>query len=264
MYWVIFLKEKKNEIEKNKIRNFIIAVILLICTYLIIVFITESDKSFSRELPVSNMQNTANNETKEILEKELYVIQNISENNEAYEINIYYPFTIDDELNSYINTKLDLYMKDIKFQASKFDEEVQEGKYKLNISFNSTKGNNGYISFIFSVTQDIKYLHPTETIFVINYDSNNKKIIMQEDLEKIYPNLYYNLSEYTYNELLKRQDIQEMGALDLLKDGTRPNKYNFMDLAFRENSMFVIFEKYQVAPYILGHFEIEVPLEKLV
>jgi len=251
-------------LKQSKTRNFVIAILLLLVAYLVIVFLTENDNGFSKELPVSNMKNTENNDTESILKDELYVIQNVSEENEGYEIEIYYPYTTDANLNAYINAKLELYKKDIKFQANNYENEVQEGKYKLNISFNVTKSSDtNYISFIFYVTQDIKYLHPNETIFVINYDKKNKRIIMLEDIEVMYPNLYYNLSEYTYKELLKNEEIKKMGALEMLEMGTKANKYNFMDIAFKDNNLLVIFEKYQVAPYVLGRFEVEVPLEYL-
>lgn len=156
-------------LKQSKTRNFVIAILLLLVAYLVIVFLTENDNGFSKELPVSNMKNTENNDTESILKDELYVIQNVSEENEGYEIEIYYPYTTDANLNAYINAKLELYKKDIKFQANNYENEVQEGKYKLNISFNVTKSSDtNYISFIFYVTQDIKYLHPNETIFVIN------------------------------------------------------------------------------------------------
>ena len=258
---MIFLKEKK-EINKNKVRNFVIAFLLLLLTYLVTIYISENDKMFDKKLPVSNMQETSNDIKNEML-KEEYIIQNMVENGEGYEINIYYPFTKDDTLNNHIKTRLELYIKDIKFQASKYESEVQKGKYKLDVSFNVTSGNDGYISYIFTVTQDIKFMHPNEYIFVINYDKNNSKIITAEDIEKMYPNLYYNLSEYTYKELLKNEEIKNMGALDLLEEGTKANKYNFMDIAFKDNNMLVMFEKYQVAPYVLGTFEVQVPLEYL-
>lgn len=258
------MKWFKNILKDSKTRNFVIAIALLLATYLLIVFLTEKDNSISHDLPVSNMKNTENNSIESILKDELYVIQNSVEKDEGYEIEIYYPYTTDNSLNSYINTKLELYKKDIKFQASNYENEIMEGKYKLNISFDATKSSDEkYISFVFAVTQDVKYLHPKETIFVINYDKENKKIIMPEDIETMYPNLYYNLSEYTYKELLKNQEIQKMGALKMLEDGTKANKYNFMDLAFKENSILVIFEKYQVAPYVLGRFEIEVSIDYL-
>lgn len=259
---MIFLKEE-NKIElKNKIKNFVIAFLLLIVTYLVIIYISESDRTFDKNLPVSNMQNTQEGIINELL-KEEYVIQNIAEEEDGYEINIYYPFTKDDTLNKHIKTRLELYIKDIKFQASKYDSEVQKEKYKLDITFDVTSGNNGYISYIFTVIQDVKFMHPNEYIFVINYDKNSSKVITQEDIEKMYPNLYYNLSQYTYNELLKNEEIKNMGALGLLEEGTKANKYNFMDIAFKENSMVVMFEKYQVAPYVLGTFEVDVPLEYL-
>ena len=258
------MKWLKNIFKNNKTRNFIIAVILLLTTYLLIVFLTERDNSFNEELPVSNLRNTKTNDLESILKDELYVIQSSVENKEGYEIEIYYPYTTDNNLNAYINTKLELYKKDIKFQASNYEKEIAEGKYMLDITFDVTKSSDDkYISFIFIITQNVKYLHPSETIFVINYDKENRRIIMQEDIETIYPNLYYNLSEYTYKELLNNEEIKNMGALKMLEEGTRANKYNFMDLAFKENFLLVIFEKYQVAPYVLGRFEVEVPIEYL-
>lgn len=249
--------------DNSRVRNFVIAVILLLLTYLVIIFLTENDNSFSEELPVSNMKNTENKDMQDILKDELYVIQNKSEVEEEYEINIYYPYTTDEDLNKYINTKIERYIKDIKYQANRYEKEVSKGKYILNISFDVTKGNQNYISFVFYIKQDIKYLHANEYVFVVNYDKNRKKIILQEDLENMYPNLYYNLSKYTYNELLKNEEIKNMGALDILLAGTHADKYNFMNLAFKENKLVVLFEKYQVAPHVLGLFEVEVPLEYL-
>ena len=104
---MIFLKWLKNLLINNKTRNFIIAVALLLATYLLIVFLTENDNSIRDELPVSNMKNTENNNLESILKDELYIIQNLSEQDEGYEIEIYYPYTTDDKLNSYINTKLE-------------------------------------------------------------------------------------------------------------------------------------------------------------
>lgn len=256
------MEEKKELVNKNKVKNFLIAFAILIVTYLVIVYITRNDKTFDSDLPVSNMQNTQADKVEELLKDE-YIIQNIAESEEGYEISIYYPYTKDDTLNTHIKTRLDLYIKDIKYQAEKYDSEVQKGKYKLNISFDVTKGNNGIVSYIFTVIQDIKYMHPNEYIFVINYDSNTSKIISQEDIEKMFPNLYYNLSEYTYKELLKNEEIKNMGALEMLEEGTKANKYNFMDIAFNLDNMVVMFEKYQVAPYVLGTFSVEVPLNYL-
>lgn len=261
---MIFLNILNKIINCNsRVRNFVIAVILLLLTYLVIVFLTENDKSFSEELPVSNIKNTESNNIQDVLEDELYVIQNKCENEEAYEINVYYPYTTQEQLNSYINKKIEMYIKEIKYLASRYEKEVSKGKYKLHISFDVTKGKQDYISFIFYVKQDVKYVHPNEYIFTINYDKKTNKILMQEDIENMYPNLYYNLSEYTYNELVKNEEIKNMGALDILKAGTHANKYNFMDIAFKDNSLLVIFEKYQVAPYVLGLFEVEVPLKYL-
>lgn len=256
------MEEKKELVNKNKVKNFLVAFAILIVTYLVIVYITRNDKTFDSDLPVSNMQNTQADRVEELLKDE-YIIQNITESEEGYEISIYYPYTKDDTLNTHIKTRLDLYIKDIKYQAEKYDSEVQKGKYKLNISFDVTKGNNGIVSYIFTVIQDIKYMHPNEYIFVINYDSNTSKIISQEDIEKMFPNLYYNLSEYTYKELLKNEEIKNMGAFEMLKEGTQANKYNFMDIAFNLDNMVVMFEKYQVAPYVLGTFSVEVPLDYL-
>lgn len=258
------MKWLKNILKNNKTRNFWLAVILLLATYLLIVFLTENDNSIRNDLPVSNMKNTTDNNIESILKDELYVIQNSSEKAQGYEIEIYYPYTTNNNLNAYINAKMQLYKKDIKFQASNYENEVMEGKYKLNISFDVTKSSDDkYISFIFIVTQDVKYLHQIETVFVINYDKENKRIIMPEDMEAMYKNLYYNLSEYSYKQLLKNEEINNMGTLKMLEEGTKANKYNFMDLAFKGNNILVIFEKYQVAPYVLGRFEVEVPVEYL-
>ena len=232
------MNKLKNILKDSKTRNFLIAIMLLLATYLFVIFLTERDNSFNEDLPVSNMKNTKDNNIQNILKDELYIIQTMNQEDDGYEIEIYYPYTKDKNLNSYINMKLELYKKDIKFQASNYQNEVQAGKYKLNITFDVTKSSDdNLISFIFIVTQDIKYLHEQETIFVISYDKKNEKIVMPEDIEKMFPNLYYNLSKYTYNELLKDENIINMGALEIVKEGTKANRYNFMDIAFKEDNI---------------------------
>lgn len=54
---MIFLENKKIVIN-HKLKNFLIALAILIATYLCIIYISQNDKTFDKELPVSNMQST--------------------------------------------------------------------------------------------------------------------------------------------------------------------------------------------------------------
>ena len=85
---MIFLKILENICEKSKIKNIIIAVILLLETYLYIILLTENDNDFREDLPVSNMKSTINNDIDNILKDELYIVQNMSEEGDGYEIEI--------------------------------------------------------------------------------------------------------------------------------------------------------------------------------
>ncbi len=252
--------------ENKKLKHFTIAFILVIITYILMIILSNNSKDFNKDLPViSVLESTRENkDIKKILQDELYVVQNITEKTETYEINIFYPESKSQVLNPYIKNKIDLYIKDIKYQAKSHENDAQKGKHKLDINFYVTEGENGYISFIFVVRTDTKWFHINEYFFVINYDNKSDKLITQEVIEKQYKNLYVNLSNYTYNYLSQNEAIKKMGAIDMLKDGTKANRYNFLDIAFDGKDMLVLFEKYQIAPYVLGSFEVKVPLENLM
>ncbi|MDD2627303.1 MAG: hypothetical protein PHR25_02860 [Clostridia bacterium] len=252
--------------ENKRLKNFIIAFILLIITYILMIVLSKNNKGFNKDIPViSVLESTRENkDIKKVLQDELYVVQNITEKNEIYEINVFYPESKSQVLNSYIKNKIDLYIKDIKYQANSHENDARKGKYKLDINFYVTEGENGYVSFIFVVRVDTKWFHINEYFFVVNYDYKSDKLITQEMIEKQYKNLYVNLSNHTYNHLSQNEAIKKMGAIDMLKDGTKASRYNFLDIAFDGKDMLVLFEKYQVAPYVLGSFEVKVSLEDLM
>ena len=46
-------------------------------------------------------------------------------------------------------------------------------------------------------------------------------------------------------------------------DGTTPNKKNFTKLIFSNKGLILYFERYQIAPYYLGEYNITIPYNNL-
>jgi hypothetical protein len=76
-----------------------------------------------------------------------------------------------------------------------------------------------------------------------------EEIITDEDI-------LINISEYalTYFENKKLE-------YDLFKEGLDPKKVNYQVFALTNNSIIFYFNEYQIAPYVAGSFEMEIPYE---
>lgn len=208
-----------------------------------------------------NVENIAK-DMKSSVNKDEYVIQKIEESNDKYEISVYYPLTKYDKLNSSIKYFIDNYINEFKGIFQNSDVNNIKTKYFLNIEFNMYKYAR-YVSYVFYISEYTGGAHPNSYFYTINFDKNENKIITIDDLDKQNKSLIVDLSNYTYNYLLKDQSIKDIGALDMLKSGTSPLKENFKNFAFSDKGLMIFFSRYQVAPYVAGEFVVSVPYDNL-
>ena len=59
-------------------------------------------------------------------------------------------------------------------------------------------------------------------------------------------------------EIFKNADI-----IDMMLDGTTPIKNNFKNFVFTSNGLMLIFERYQIAPYYFGEYNITIPYQQI-
>lgn len=94
----------------------------------------------------------------------------------------------------------------------------------------------------------------------VNYDKRSDKVITIDDILLMYPGFLYNVSDYCYTQLKENKDIKKYGAYDVLKVGTQPLKQNYERFCLGKKHLTIYFEVYQIAPYVLGSFELRVPV----
>lgn len=191
-----------------------------------------------------------------------YIIQTKEKSDEYSDILIYYPLTKYDKVNNEINNFINSSIEEFKTQVDPKIFEQTKAKMFLDINFNVYTYLD-YVSYVFHTNVFTGGAHPNTYIRTINYDKKSEKIITIDDLIKLNRNLIYKLSEYSYNDLLKNKAIMDIGAYDMLKEGTLPKKENFKNFAFTSNGILIFFEKYQVAPYVAGEFTVSAPYQNI-
>lgn len=100
--------------------------------------------------------------------------------------------------------------------------------------------------------------HPAHEHSVLNFDVTNGKELALNDVFK--PNADYLklFSQYTSHQLnLSLHDKW------MIENGTKPMAKNFKNWNVQNDSILITFDDYQVAPYVEGRPEVEIPFSEL-
>ena len=76
-------------------------------------------------------------------------------------------------------------------------------------------------------------------------------------------NLLIKLSNISREELLRNKVLSNSDVKEMLMDGTSPKTDNFKRLALTDEGIIIFFERYQIAPYYFGDYNILIPYSKL-
>lgn len=178
-----------------------------------------------------------------------------------YRIYAAIPITDYKNLNNEIKDQVNEHIKN--FQDSIADStSYLHQLYTFDLWYHAYSYQN-FLSFHFYVSTYTGGAHPNTYSFSINYDIDKKKTITINDLNNN-DNFYKILSSYTYDELLKSGKFTNTKfEINLLKDGTSPRKENFKTFAITSEGLIIFFDRYQVAPYAYGEFQVVVPYRVL-
>ena len=174
-----------------------------------------------------------------------------------YKVLVYYPKTEYKVLNIAISNKINNYIDDFKISVN--NKEINNQYFFLNILYDEYKYKN-YISYVFHIESFLGEVHPIQSIWTINYDSDSDKLIDIDYLIVNNPNILYDFSSYTRAVLSKNEKITNYS---LMINGTSPKKSNFERFVFDKKGILLFFERYQIAPYNLGEFVITIPYDSI-
>lgn len=181
----------------------------------------------------------------------------VSQETEFYEINASYPeialgsITADGE--AFVRAKVLDFIRENHLSEVTADNAgdygIRDGyKYTLDISYREARSTK-YITYLYTVSYYTLGAHPFSVTTSYAYDRSGKRMLLSDFFK---PGAAYlsRLSELSRRELLKRSEFQDYR--DMVIDGTAPVAGNFTAYIPYDDALEVIFQQYQVAPYVAG------------
>ena len=181
---------------------------------------------------------------------------NINHNDNNITIN--YPSTNYLKVNTIIKEYLDTNINNFK----NITLDKAKTTYYLIINYKEYHHQN-LISYIFFSESFTGGAHPIHLIksFIYNIDTNS--FITINTLIKNNPSILKELSNYTYKTLSNKKIFQNQVVNNMLKEGTLPTTDNFKNILFTDKGLIIYFERYQIAPYYYGDYNITVSYKNL-
>ena len=194
-----------------------------------------------------------------------YLIINKQNTKNKYSINhndnnitINYPSTNYPKVNTIIKEYLDTSINNFK----NITLDKTKTTYYLIINYKEYHYHN-LISYIFFAESFTGGAHPVHLIKSFVYNINTNSFITINTLTKNNPNILNELSNYAYNTLSNKKIFQNQVVNNMLKEGTLPTTNNFKNILFTDKGLIIYFERYQIAPYYYGDYNITIPYKDL-
>lgn len=192
----------------------------------------------------------------------------VSQKTEFYEINASYPEitlgTITTDGEAFVRAKVLDFIRENRLSEVTADNAADYGirdgyKYTLDISYREARSAK-YITYLYTVSYYTLGAHPFGVTTAYAYDRSGKRILLSEFFK---PGALYltRLSELSRRELGKRSDLYDYK--DMIIDGTAPVAGNFIAFIPHDDTLEIIFQQYQVAPYVAGTPSIQIAWAEL-
>lgn len=219
----------------------------LLALFLCFVMILSSKiVSIEREKIVS-VKNVNNN-----LDK--YTIESIVDENDEYNINIFYPVTKYENVNNKIMEKINKYKEE--FEKSDYISDKKE----LAISFESFEYNQ-IESFKFNVKSNIGVTHDKSEVFTVVYKED--QVIDIEYLNGVNSEFIDELFKECKTRIKENSKVKGYSNEEWIEEGLTKDTNTFSNFVFSKDSIVLFFNPTIVAPSVAGIVEVEIPYETL-
>jgi len=164
------------------------------------------------------------------------------------------------ELTSAVVQQFKKYVNADKAHMSTLPEDLRKNSLEVDYDLDvvKMKGNT-----IVSVRLDIEgsqagRAHPYHNHRVLNFDLETGKVLELNDLFKAKAKYLNAMANYAKQKLDAKLEDKSFIA-----EGTQPVLNNFRNWNLENDGILITFDEYQVAPYVYGAQEVEVPYEML-
>jgi hypothetical protein len=227
--------------------------------------------------PVTEIDSTTENESV-LIDNHLKAVPKTDHDENAeyrYTIDVTYPQIAGDNLSEaaqqfnqtmtkMVDEEINKFKNNVKLDAAHMNtlpEEVRKNYFKIDYDIDVIKP-DAQVSII-SVRLSTEGMqagraHPFHAHQVLNFDLTHGKILALNDLFKKNSKYLAAIAKFSNTKL--NESLQDKW---LIADGTKPKPNNYKNWNLQNDSLLITFDEYQVAPYVDGPQEVEIPLAEL-
>jgi len=180
----------------------------------------------------------------------------ITDEGEAFSIDVQYPVTADPTVNERLNGLVNAEIQSFRSQASNGSPSTA-WKNTLVIRFEVPDAPEGVFSIVFHSYIYTGGAHGMTHVITRNYETPGGRHLTLDDLFRPASDYLPVLSDIAVSEL--RAKLGEFADTDWIKRGAAPDRANFERFTLTRDAVVFHFEAYTVAPYAAGIQTVEIP-----
>jgi len=189
-------------------------------------------------------------------------IHSFIEEEENQTIAVHYPITghkkIDAILSDYANNRIELFRQETaNIQLN--NEAVWP--YELHIDYEIAYETKRHLSLTFKESKYLGDTQPIESIYTYNFNLEQGRQLSLKDMFNGSSAYLEILSQYVRVMLIENYALNLTLDDDWVIKGSEPIESNFKNFLLKENSIVLLFEKYQIGPAFIGEPFLEIPME---
>ncbi len=189
-------------------------------------------------------------------------IHSFIEEAEDQTIAVHYPITgrktIDAILSEFALNRIKLFRQETaNIQVS--NEEVWP--YELHINYEIVYETSRHLSLIFKESKYLGGAQSNATIYTYNFNLEQGRQLTLKDLFKGSSAYLEILSKYIRESLIENHVLNIALDKDWVIKGSQPIESNFKHFVLKENSLVILFEKYQIGSAFIGEPYLEIPFD---
>jgi len=185
----------------------------------------------------------------------------IEKKTDAYEISIQYPSTGNATIDGEIATWADHQADDFIKLATGADRQSGDNPYQLDWSFEVARNDEAIFAVIFSEETDTGGAHPNHDFATFNFEvPSGWRLYLPEMFDG--HKALAKISPLAVTDLTKQVADSHNGGgdPDWVKQGAGPDWDNFRDFILQRDKLEIHYPDYQVAAYVEGDQETDIPL----
>jgi len=186
----------------------------------------------------------------------------ITEQTDKYKIEIVYPVTGKESIDSRVLECVGEKAEEIKSEALSFSQEAErpeglEPEYVLEMDYEVFSPNTQVVSFKFDGYQFTGGAHGIGVLKTMIFDLETGCEYILSDIFRGESAYLQKLSRLSREQLKKEEKLGDLYDEFMVNPGTAPEVENFKNFVLTKEGIIIFFEDYQVAPYAAGEQKVE-------